>query len=56
MKLMYSLGLLLSQWQESKFKWDNEDEITNGSLLIKEGNILQDYLKGVSNLQEVNLN
>ena len=50
------LNFMLHLTEESKFKWDNEDEITNGSLLIKEGNILQDYLKGVSNLQEVNLN
>ena len=50
------LNFMLHLTEESKFKWDNEDEITNGSLLIKEGNILQDYLKDVNNLQEVNLN
>ena len=50
------LNFMLHLTEESKFKWDNEDEITNGSLLIKEGNILQDYLKDVNSLQEVNLN
>ena len=46
---------MLHLTEESKFKWDNEDEITNGSLLIKEGNILQDYLKDINSLKEVNL-
>ena len=50
------LNFMLHLTEESKFKWDNEDEITNGSLLIKEGNILQDYLKDINSLKEVNLN
>ncbi len=50
------LNFMLHLTEECKFKWDNEDEITNGSLLIKDGNILQDYLEEVRNLQEINLN
>ena len=31
--------------EDAKFKWDLEDEITSGSLIIREGKILQDSLK-----------
>ena len=41
---------------EIKATEDSGSLVLSGSLLIKEGNILQDYLKDVNNLQEVNLN
>jgi len=31
--------------EDAKFKWDLEDEITSGSLIVREGKILQDSLK-----------
>jgi len=31
--------------EDAKFKWDLEDEITSGSLILREGKILQDSLK-----------
>ncbi len=30
---------------EGQFKWDMDDEITAGSLILKDGEIIQDYLK-----------
>ena len=38
---------------EDQFDWNMEDEITSGSLMVKEGEIIQDYLKEVLSTQAV---
>lgn len=46
-------NFLIHLTSENKFDWNMEDEITSGSLMVKEGEIIQDYLKEALSTQAV---
>ena len=46
-------NFLIHLTSENKFDWNMEDEITRGSLMVKEGEIIQDYLKEALSTQAV---
>jgi NAD(P) transhydrogenase subunit alpha len=46
-------NFLIHLTSENKFDWNMEDEITSGALMVKEGEIIQDYLKEALSTQAV---